>query len=50
MFVNDVEFVKLPENPIPSLVWLDTFENFESILPYGWYTRSIGICNFWQNL
>ena len=33
VLVDDVEFVKLPENPIPSLVWFDTVENFESILP-----------------
>ena len=37
VLVDDVEFVKLPENPIPSLVWFDTVENFQSILPYGWY-------------
>jgi hypothetical protein len=37
VLVDDVEFMKLPKEPIASLVWLDTVENFESILPYGWY-------------
>lgn len=37
MFVDDIELVEVPQEPISSLVWLDTVENFESILTYGWY-------------
>ncbi len=47
VFVNDVEFVKSPKKPIPSLVWVDTFENFERVLPYGWYSSTQnGFVNF----
>jgi len=37
VLVDVVELVKLPEEKVSSLVWTDTVENFESILPYGWY-------------
>ncbi len=40
VLVDDVEFVKLPQEPIASLVWLDTVENFESILPHSWYNSA----------
>lgn len=40
VLVDVVEPVKLPEEKIASVVWTDTVENLESILPYGWY-RSI---------
>jgi hypothetical protein len=40
VLVDDVEFVELPEKKIASLVWTDTVENFESILPYGWYNSA----------
>jgi hypothetical protein len=37
VLVDNVELVELPEKNVASLVWTDTVENFESILPYGWY-------------
>jgi hypothetical protein len=40
MFVNDVEFVKLPQEQMTSLVWTDSVENFERILPYSWYNSA----------
>jgi hypothetical protein len=40
VLVDDVEFVKLPKEQIPCLVWVDTVENFESILPHSWYNSA----------
>jgi len=40
VIVDDVELVKLRQEQIPSVVWVDTVENFESILSYGWYNSA----------
>jgi len=47
MLVDDVEPVKSPQEPITSLVWLDTVENFECVLRYSWYNSAQnGFVNF----
>lgn len=40
MLVDVVKPVELPQEDIPSLVWLDTIEHFESVLAYSWYQSS----------
>jgi hypothetical protein len=38
MLVNDIQLMQLPKAVAPpSLIWLDTVENFVTILPKAWY-------------
>jgi hypothetical protein len=40
MLVNVVEPMEGPERYIPSLIWLDLIDNFESLLAESWYESS----------
>lgn len=40
VLVDVIKPMELPQEEIPSLVWLDTVEHFESILAYSWYQSS----------
>lgn len=40
MLIDDIELMESPQEPVASLVWVDTVENFESILPHSWYNSA----------
>jgi len=40
MLVDYVQSVEKPKEDIPSLVWFDTVEGFESLLPDSWYNSA----------
>jgi len=54
VLVRYVQSVEKPEEEIPSLVWFDTVEGFESLLPNSWYKSaqrglvSLGTMRNWE--
>ena len=54
VLVDYVQSVEKPKEEIPSLVWFDTVEGFESLLPNSWYESAqhgfvrLGIMRNWE--
>jgi hypothetical protein len=54
VLVGYVQSMEKPKEEIPSLVWFDTVEGFESLLPNSWYNSAqhgfvrLGIMRNWE--